>query len=187
MHHSTSFLKPITHDFLVVSVNCTGVLLEIHDCTVMNASMTIFSNGNETYDNLLLPIIKEEMDNGKYNDLHPAIINVTYLNLTGSSNSNGSIDGDVSTTGGSSGIQNPGLFAILGVAVVVLVLGFVWWKKKKDHSEESAEVVPQSAPVKARSLQSSARSTTAVQDSNVEDVIHPDETFDADEDEEFEC
>ena len=105
-------------------VNCTTVFDETYDCLVINANMLVYTNGNETYDDALLPIIKESMDNGAFNDLNSAIINTTFVNQTESS-------GDEASGSNSSGIQNPAWFALVGVAVVAVVVGFVVWKKRK--------------------------------------------------------
>jgi hypothetical protein len=51
---------------------------EAYDCSVINTSMIVYTNGNETYDDLLLPIINESMDEGVLNDVHPNIVNITF-------------------------------------------------------------------------------------------------------------
>jgi len=176
------------------SVNCTGAFLASYNCTVIDASMVVYTNGNETYDDLLLPILKEYMDSGRFNDLHPAIVNVTFLNQTEESNDD---DGRTTTTG-PSGIQNPALFAIIGVAVVIAVIGYVIYKKKKDKrsvgTSEAGEAAPQSDSVAKGVPTSSKKDPTAytpvVQDVSVQGSILQDNTFDLDSDEdeeEFAC
>jgi hypothetical protein len=57
---------------------------EAYDCSVINTNMIVYTNGNETYDDLLLPIINELMDEGVLNDVHPNIVNITFVNQTAS-------------------------------------------------------------------------------------------------------
>ena len=170
-------------------MNCTAIFDEAFDCSVIDANMMVYTNGNETYDDLLLPIIKESMDGGAFNDVHPAIVNITFVNQTAS--------GDVaSTTSSSGGIQNPAWFALIGVGVVAIVAGFVILKKRKEKQAtgpDTAEAAPQSNMSKAVPIETSEKNqasyTPASQNAMVEESISRDITFeiDSEEDEEFAC
>lgn len=175
---------------LVELVNCTGSFSDTYECTVIDASMLIFTDGNETYDELLLPIVKEYMDSGSLNDLHPAIVNVTFKNETQS---------DPAPSQTSSGIENPGLFAILGVFVAAVIVGVVVWRKKKQNEKGDISGAPdtdhEQAPVSKAAPSSSlvkkhiVTYTHGLQNGD-NGSIEQDKTFECDsleEDAEFEC
>lgn len=170
-------------------MNCTGSFDEAYDCTVITANMLVYTDGNETYDDVLLPVVKEYMDNGQLNDVHPAIVNTTFVNQTEDS-------GDGSSTSSSGGIQNPAWFALLGVGIVAIVVGYVVWKKKKGNAavdSEQAEATSKSTVSKGvppTSTKEQAAYTPAVQhSSSIHESISQDITFevDSEEDGEYEC
>lgn len=163
---------------------------EAYNCSVINADILVYTNGNETYDGVLLPIIKESMDSGAFIDVHPAIVNTIFVNQSES-------EGDQVSSSSSSGIQNPAWFALVGVAVVAVVVGFVLWKKRKEKKQpagfEIAEAAPESNMTKAVPIEAfektQASYTPGVQNALVDESISQDQTFeiDSEDDEEFEC
>jgi LPXTG-motif cell wall-anchored protein len=155
--------------------------------------MLVYTNGvNETYSDSLLPVLKEYMDSGSFNDLHPAIVNVTFKNETVT-------ETEPTTTQSSGGIQNPALFAILGVGVVALIIGFVVWKKKKDKpavddtaGEGASNIVAaKSLPTASIKEQVTVDLSGGSNDSLRDDLGEADKTFEVDSDEEefeeYEC
>lgn len=178
-------------EFVAFAVNCTGTFSDDYYCTLIDASMLVYTDGvNETYDDLLLPIMKEYMDSGRFNDLHPAIVNVTFVNET-------QLNDESTTTESSSGIQNPGLFGILGIFVVAVIAGFFISKRRKDHQAvdtgDVAEDSPQSTGTIAKGVQQfppkeHAPDQPVIQNVSVHDSVAQDTTFDVyDSEEEFEC
>lgn len=155
--------------------------------------MFVYTDGvNETFDEILLPVVKEYLDGGLASDVHPAIVNTTFVNQTESS-------GDDESNTSSSGIHNPAWFALLGVGIVAVIIGYVVWKKKKDKDAVGSEQVEAAArstvakgvPTTSRSKEQAAY-TPSVQNV-VAEVASPDTTFDIDSDDEdeevaeFEC
>jgi hypothetical protein len=171
------------NESILDGVNCTAIFDEAYDCSVINANMIVYTNGNETYDDLLLPIIKESTEEGALNNVHPAIVNITFVNQTASG-------GNLASSGGSSsGIQNPAWFALIGIGVVAIVAGFVVWKNRKEKQasgSQIAEVAPQSIMSKAVPIETSEKNqasfTPAAQNVMVEEPVSQDITFEIDSD-----
>ena len=90
------------------------------------ASSTVYTDGDETYDDLLLPLIKDALSSGELNGVHPAIMNATYVERM------------EDAAPESEGIGKTGLIiACAGVAafaLVALVIVAVAWRKKKFRS-----------------------------------------------------
>jgi hypothetical protein len=171
------------NESILDGVNCTAIFDEAYDCSVINANMIVYTNRNETYDDLLLPIIKESTEEGALNNVHPAIVNITFVNQTASG-------GNLASSGGSSsGIQNPAWFALIGIGVVAIVAGFVVWKNRKEKQasgSQIAEVAPQSNMSKAVPIETSEKNqasfTPAAQNIMVEEPVSQDITFEIDSD-----
>lgn len=108
-------------------MNCTGVLSGSDGCIVINATMLVFTDGNETYNDLLLPVVKEYIDSGRLKDAHPAVINAAYV--TEAQNR-----AAPSTSETAEDKLSPVWFGVLGAVVgfgLMVIVVFVIWKRRK--------------------------------------------------------
>lgn len=92
--------------------------------------IVVYTDGDETFNGLLLPLIKGAMNKGLLNDIHPAIVNVAYLEEEAQGAESVSESGGIDNTALIIAVSVGATAFLVGVVVLAVVASKFWRKKK---------------------------------------------------------
>jgi hypothetical protein len=112
-------------------VPCQGDLTK-KDCYVIDGAMTLFS---DAYDENLLDdihgLIRDQMNDGEYNNAHPDIVEISYWNRKTTTSANTVVDSSPKST------VPAAAWVFIGIGIVGCVAFFgVWWRRRQKKSED---------------------------------------------------
>lgn len=132
-------------------MTCTGTFSDAYNCTVVVASIMVYTDGDETYDELVTPIIKGSLHSGQMNDVHPAIVNVAYLDQPGDTNNTSAPEnGDVDNTGLIIAVCVGATAFLVGVVIIIVVASRFWRKKRLAQSVTATDAA---SPTEGRDIE----------------------------------
>lgn len=126
------FHSVLTHSIaMLYVVPCQGDLSK-KDCYVIDGAITLFS---DAYDEKLLDdihgLIRDQMNDGEYNNAHPDIVEISYWNRKTTTSANTVVDFPPKST------LPDYAWIFIGIGIVGCVAFFgVWWRRRQKKSED---------------------------------------------------